>query len=45
MDKFNIKSNVSEELLVKNPKIIAKNVNVYYNEKKAISNISIDIGL
>ena len=43
MDKFNIKSNVSEESLVKNPKIIAKNVNVYYNEKKAISNISIDI--
>ena len=29
---------------VDNPRIVAKNINVYYDEKKAINNVSIEIG-
>ena len=37
------KNNVSGNVFVDSPKITARNVNVFYNNKEAISNISVDI--
>ena len=37
------KNNVSGNVFVDSPKITARNVNVFYNNKEAISNISLDI--
>ena len=44
-DNFkNFTSSTVGDIHVEDPRIIAKNINVYYGEKIAINNVSIDIG-
>ncbi|GIS09639.1 MAG: hypothetical protein CM15mP114_04210 [Alphaproteobacteria bacterium] len=43
-DKKDFKTNTVGDIFSANPKIISRNVSVYYNNKKAISDVSLDIG-
>ena len=43
-DKKDFKTNTVGDIFSDNPKIISRNVSVYYNNKKAISDVSLDIG-
>ena len=43
-DKKDFKTNTVGDIFSDNPKIISRNVSVYYNDKKAISDVSLDIG-
>ena len=43
-DKKEFKTNTVGDIFSDNPKIISRNVSVYYNDKKAISDVSLDIG-